>query len=73
MAKLYHPDAARGESDLTGVYEVGENFLIISEAYDVLSNEELREQYDQAYLEKDIEKMIIYDHPFAVSRQHAAR
>lgn len=69
LAKLYHPDMHKNEET---VYEAGQYFLLISEAYDILGNEDLRFQYDEAYRLNQREKMIIYDHPFASSRAHAA-
>ena len=70
LAKLYHPDMHEGVEE--GVYEAGQHFLLISEAYDILGNEELRFKYDEAYRLGKKENMIIYDHPFASSRAHAA-
>ena len=45
LAKLYHPDVHQSGVG-TNAYEVSENFLVISEAYDVLSNAEMRDRYD---------------------------
>ena len=70
LAKLYHPDKQDGDADSGAVYEASQYFLLISEAYDVLGNQELREKYDEAYLHG--QKMVVYDHPFADSRHHAA-
>jgi len=43
LAKLYHPDQNGGHA-----YESHEIFLLISEAYDVLSNPILRKSYDES-------------------------
>ncbi|HZE33104.1 MAG TPA: molecular chaperone DnaJ [Actinoallomurus sp.] len=42
LARQYHPDANKGES------EAEEKFKTISEAYDVLSDEKSRKEYDEA-------------------------
>lgn len=71
LAQLYHPDKTNSEA-LDNRYETHENFLLISEAYDVLSNEDLRGKYDLS-LQKQLgaSQSIVFDHPFAVSRAHA--
>lgn len=43
LAKLYHPDQNEGHA-----YESHEIFLLISEAYDILSNPILRKNYDES-------------------------
>ena len=53
-----------------GIYEASQHFLLISEAYDVIGNPDLRREYDLAYLAG--QKTIVFDHPFATSRTHAA-
>ena len=67
MAQLYHPDKNAGYN-----YESHENFLIIVEAYDILSNPELKENYDREVRNRNNPDFdgAIYDHPFAVSRGH---
>ncbi|HZB29744.1 MAG TPA: molecular chaperone DnaJ [Streptosporangiaceae bacterium] len=42
LARKYHPDANKGDAD------AGERFKEISEAYDVLSDEKRRKEYDEA-------------------------
>ena len=66
LAQLYHPDKI--ESDVN--YEAHEHFLLISEAYDVLGNPDLRSQYDDT-LKNNASGKITFNHPFAVSRAHA--
>ena len=66
LAQLYHPDKV--DSDVN--YETHENFLLISEAYDVLSNPDLKILYDDTLKENATGK-ITFNHPFAVSRAHA--
>ena len=66
MAQLYHPDKNAGYS-----YESHENFLIIVEAYDILSNPELKAKYDAELRHRlDPDYVGMVDHPFAVSRAH---
>ena len=69
MAKLYHPDLQQ-----TVNYEAHENFLLITEAYDILSNPDLKQRYDLSLKkEKDpnYTEDIVFEHPFAYSRRHA--
>ena len=67
MAQLYHPDKNEGYS-----YESHENFLIIVEAYDILSNPDLKYKYDIELRNRENPNFegAIFDHPFAVSRAH---
>ena len=48
--------------------------MLITEAYDILSNPELKAKYDielrKAY-DPDYTEDVIFEHPFAVSRAHA--
>ena len=44
LAKLYHPD----QNEDAHAYESHEIFLLISEAYDVLSNPIRRKNYDES-------------------------
>ena len=49
-----------------------EIFLMIVEAYDVLSNPDLKLKYDvEIGIREAPNQDIIIDHPFAVSRGHA--
>jgi curved DNA-binding protein CbpA len=48
--------------------------LLIVEAYDILSNPELKEKYDlelRKANDPNYTEAVIFDHPFAVSRGHA--
>ena len=48
--------------------------MLITEAYDILSNPELKEKYDlELRKERDPNSTedVIFEHPFAVSRSHA--
>ena len=66
LAQLYHPD----KNDSGVNYECHEIFLMIVEAYDVLSNPQLRAKYDAEIGLRPESEEIIIDHPFAVYRAH---
>ena len=70
MALLYHPDKNVGVKN-----ESHEIFLLIVEAYDILSNPDLKAKYDaeQGQRFDPNYDSVVFNHPFAVSRGHAGK